>query len=235
MYSTIKKIDNESTTIRIRKLIGFLAFFLPTILLILPLFGSPSCWQTSISHNYYTSYREIFTGILMGIGLFMICYKTIKDDGEDDKKNNLKFYVEKYGSVLSGIMAILVAIFPTAPAKAKQASACFTKYKEEIDLLQYTLNENPNDINRIVHTGSAMILFIMLSVFSLYVFPSKKYEFKSNLLFKSMGVIIIFGILICVITNSILSFPYGTFFGEAIALYAFGISWLYKGYIESAN
>ncbi len=227
----IEKIDNESTTIRIRKLIGFLAFFLPTILLILPLGKTPSCWQTSISHNYYTPYREIFTGILIGIGLFMICYKTMKEG--ESKADIRKFYVEKYGAVLAGIMAILVAVFPTAPALAKQTSICLTEDKRRIDLLQYTLNENAEHFNSNIHAGSAAVLFIILAIFSLYIFPSKSYSSIVNRIFRGMGIIILIGITICIVLPKVFSYPYGMFLGEAIALYAFGISWLYKGFIES--
>lgn len=225
-----KALDYEFTSIRMRKLVGFLAFFLPTILLVLPLFNTPSCWQTSISHNYYTSYREIFTGTLIGIGFFMICYKT-KNEG-----NIVKYNIEKYGAVTAGLVAILVAIFPTAPSGVIPDSLCLTNSKRCVDSLQYTLNTNAEILNKTIHSVSAAILFIILAIFSLYVFPSKRaYPKNINIVFWLMGIIIFIGIGICIVAPLFFNYPKGMFLGEMIALYAFGVSWLLKGYLEGKN
>jgi len=82
------KIDNKEVKIerddiftyrRIRRAIGYLGLSLPILLVALsfiPFFKTSL--QPSISHYYFTNLREIFTGTLCAVGLFLICYKGSK-------------------------------------------------------------------------------------------------------------------------------------------------------------
>jgi len=204
----IKALDYEFTSIRMRKLVGFLAFFLPAILLVLHLLFTPSCWQTSINHNYDTSYREIFTGTLISIGFFMIFYKT------KDEDNIVKYNIEKYRAVIAALVAILVAIFPVVLLDSIPDSLCLclTESKKFVDSLQYTLNNNAEILNKTIHSASAAILFIILAIFSLYVFPSKKnYPKNINIVFWSMGIIIFIGIGVSIVASLFFNYPNGMF------------------------
>src|SRR5690606_40395438 len=61
---------------RIRRAIGYLGIFLPIVLVILSFIDFfKTNVQPSISHYYYTNFREIFTGTLCAVGLFLIRYK----------------------------------------------------------------------------------------------------------------------------------------------------------------
>ncbi len=93
---------------RIRKAIGILGFALPIVLIsfsIIPYF--PTQVQPSISDYYYTNLRELFTGCLCAVGLFLIRYQGHKNPNffkNDSKLTNI-----------AGAMAFGVALMPTTP------------------------------------------------------------------------------------------------------------------------
>ena len=61
---------------RIRRAIGYLGISLPILLVGLSLISFfETSVQYSISDYYYTNLREVFTGTLCAVGLFLICYK----------------------------------------------------------------------------------------------------------------------------------------------------------------
>lgn len=100
--------NNILTFRRIRRAIGYLGIGLPVVLLILsliPFFQTRV--QASISHYYYTNLRELFTGVLCAVGLFLIRYKGTK---------NPKFWKnDGLLTNIAGYMAFGVAFFPTNP------------------------------------------------------------------------------------------------------------------------
>jgi hypothetical protein len=101
--------ENDKITFwRIRSAIGLLGVALPILLLILP---QISFFQTrvqpSISHYYYTNLRELFTGVLCAVGLFLIRYRG-HTNPEFWKNDNLL-------TNIAGAMAFGVALFPTNP------------------------------------------------------------------------------------------------------------------------
>lgn len=239
----IKKLNPKETGRSMRKMIGILAFALPTVLLLLSL-SSKVGIQPSISHFNFTNAREIFTGILAAVGLMMLCYKTQPDFY--DLIGSLKYKTEQKLAVLAGILALCVALFPTSPIIKK-----FNPHHLK-DLDQYTLNslftsaEIPyNKLNATIHTTSAVLLFGILAIFCLYIFPTPKQILKNlngsdreflaqnNLKYTVSGVLIISGILLALFGNLILDTDlkiyYTTLIGETIALYAFGYSWFVKG------
>ncbi len=252
----IKKLSPKETGRSMRKMVGILAFALPTLLLILSL--NPTIGiQTSISHFNFTNAREIFTGILAAVGLMMLCYKTQPDFY--DYIGSLKYKTEQRLAIAAGIFALGVALFPTNPI-GYYADNIDTQQKMnphfEKDVDQFTFNASLEKtigniypgytkVNATIHTGSATILFSILAVFCLYIFhtpkkvlknldePIKKYLEKNNLKYMVSSVLIISGILLAFLGNLLLdtnnNLYYTTLIGEVIALYAFGYSWFVKG------
>ncbi|MCD1117791.1 hypothetical protein [Chryseobacterium turcicum] len=269
----------DKTVIRLRILIGITAFMLPISLI------SSSCFfdleiQPSISHYNFTNFREIFTGCLMAIGFFMLCYKV-------PSKNK----IEQILSTLAGIFAILIAFFPTTPVntvnslqinenynqavqklitKQQMMVDCYgsnecvedslkkiyktkiafpkekTPSKIYVDYSQYTLNgsfvkmDNSNDsftkgyynkFNATIHTASAFILFSILGILSLFIFPSKSCK-RYKFWYRLFGALIFLSIIVLFVdflmnkynpnkTNIVL-------WCEVVMLFSFGASWLLK-------
>lgn len=187
----------------LRRTIGFLAFFLPPALV----FGSfildhTKYIQVSMSAYYHTGVRNLLVGVICGISLFLFCY------------HGYKWY-DSLLSKLAGLFALGIAFFPTSATNDK------------------------TDFISILHYVTSGIFLVILAFMSFFLFtkskgtmtPRKKqrnrvYRICGIVIFVSVAGIPLFGLP--GIGESVKSFK-PTFVLEAIALIAFGISWLTKG------
>ncbi len=201
---------------RIRKAIGILGFSLPIVLFLLsciPFFGTAI--QGSISHYYYTNLRELFTGVLCAVGLFLFLYKG---------HTNANFFKnDSLMTNIAGAMAFGIALMPTAP------NACGDK--------MYTLIPFCLDWLAGLHYGFAAIFFLTLSIISINVFTIGQEVHKEipvsalneNNIYKVCGYAMLVFIVLTPICDYYHCFPYSTLVFETLMLIAFGISWLIKG------
>ena len=200
----------------LRKIIGCLGILLPVVLAAGGLiYANCTSIQSSISDYYHTEMRNIFVGTLCAVALFMFAYK-----GHDKR--------DKIAGNLACIFALGVAFFPT---KVDVLSECAT---ECIDYKPW--------IN-IVHFTSAFLFFVVLIYFSLVLFPKThnttgplSVEKKQrNRVYKISGYTMIVSIVLIAVfifffkEDKTLQQLDPVFWLEAIALLAFGISWLTKG------
>lgn len=203
---------------RIRKAVGCLGISLPIVLLVLSLIPFlKTDVQSSISSYYYTNFREIMTGTLCAVSLFLIRYKSSENPvfwKDDDIMTNI-----------AGVMALGVAFFPTNP------ECCSQKI--------YTLIPVCSKYLGWLHYFFAASFFLILAEISIAVFTigqkkSKKIPLSylnENNIYKGCGIAIIVFTLMMLICGLLNLFPYSTLIFEALALWAFGISWLVKGRI----
>lgn len=221
-----------------RKTIGWLGMLLPFLLLTgnflaneIGLFDSDvfiqkytnysyvseGSFKSSVSHYYYTTMGEIFTGTLCTVALFMICYtghpKRAEDKGlSDNQMTNL-----------AGLFAMGVVLFPTT-------SAVLMK-----DNLRSFIS---SQVIGWVHYGFAASFFVVLAFMSIVNFrrakdPELFGKGQDDPFFKKCGLTM----LVCLVLVPVLSlkifdsiqFLHPTFVLEALALIAFGMSWLKKG------
>jgi hypothetical protein len=209
--------ENDIKTFRrLRKAIGYLGISLPIILVILSLipFFKTSV-QSSISNYYYTNLREIFTGILCAVGLFLIRYQGFKNSSFWKNDNLL--------TNIAGYMAFGIAFFPTNP----------DSWDEKI----YTLIPLKLEFLGFIHYGFAATFFFLLSIISINVFTIgqrvnnkvQKSIFNENNIYKICGYLILLPIIMVPLFSKINIFHCSTLLFEALALFSFGISWLIKG------
>src|SRR5690606_35074148 len=207
----IKPIQNHNLYAyrRLRRAIGYLGIFLPTILVLLSLIKFfTTKIQPSISHYYYTNLREIFTGTLCAVGLFLICYK--------GNGNKSIFKNDNVLTNVAGIMAFGVAFIPTDPI----SDSCL-----KCTLINFSLTW--------LHYAFAGVLFSIFALLSINVFTIGQQKntdipvsmFNENRIYRFCG----YGIIVCVVMVPLKLFPYSTLVFEALALWMFGISWLIKG------
>lgn len=206
--------------LQLRKAIGIIGCALPVVLpLGTMLYGMiypdeyQSTLQSSISGYYYTAMRNYFVGSLCAIALFLFAYQYQGQDGERSPDN--------IAGNIAGFFALLVAFIPTAP-----------------DSPATTRQEHFGT----VHLLAAGAFFIMLAFFSLYLFvktdspgnitPEKR---KRNIVYRICGwtmlaciVLIVFLKLMTGVEASLASLR-PVFWLEALAVIAFGVSWLVKG------
>lgn len=193
----------------LRKLTGLLGVVLPFVLAIGAAVISGLDIQDSVSAYYHTVMRDVFVGILFAIAVFMFTYQGY------DRQDNFVGNVACFG-------AMGVALFPVAPAAGGTA-------------LQETLG--------VLHYLSATVFFLMLAWFSLVLFrktnpavPPTAEKLRRNRVYFVCGVIILSAIgMIAVLKltpglqDSVLLTDDPVFWLEALAVTAFGFSWLVKG------
>jgi hypothetical protein len=229
-----------------RKAVGWLGMLLPFVLLIgnycvnqadilnNSFWVNTSCYcnyanegsyKTSISHYYYTSVGELFTGVLCAVALFLFCYKGHpKREGEKGLSDNAT-------TTLAGIFALGVVIFPTS------SDACI------YDNIRTFMSSK---ITGWIHFAFAAAFFFMLAFMSIINFRRTedmamfgKKQFHNLYLICGIGMIAcilliaLYNILKCkCCPETLLDKLHPTFILEAIALVLFGISWLTKGQVD---
>lgn len=207
--------NDVSTYRRIRSAIGFLGIGLPIVLLVLPIFPNfKTNVQESISHYYYTNLRELFTGVLCAVGLFLMRYKGHKNPNLWKNDNLL--------TNIAGWMAFGIALFPT------NAEDCAQKIYTIIPICHPTLG--------VVHYAFAGIFFVVLAIISINVFTIGQEEnsqipisiLNENKIYKTCGYLMLVTIVLVPILGAF-EIPHSTLICEAIALILFGTSWLIKG------
>ncbi len=195
-----------------RQLIGYLGIFLPLILVLLaglrPTPGLPR-WEplNSISAYYYTGAVAAFVGVLFALALFLFTYRGYKGDRTD-----------RIVGTVGGIAALGVALFPTgAPGDVSEPSWW-------------------TPVLRGSHYASAVSLFVVFIIFALWLFRKTTVPKRGSLshgklwrnrLYISCGLTMVVSVLWA---GSSLFTGAPIFWPEAIALWAFALSWLVKGY-----
>lgn len=184
----------------LRVMMGFAGIFLSLLVVIGKLISEHDITLEFSISDYYDNHAggDILVGVLFALSFFLFAYK-----GPEPVDNVL--------ADIGSVMAIGVALFPTTAG----------------GWIYYA------------HFGFAISLFIVFIIFSLYLFRKTKKDNKPtdekkkrNKMYLTCGVIMIICILslaVCLIFFKKACQQYKlVFWGEAIALTAFGISWLTK-------
>ncbi|MCH8054878.1 MAG: DUF998 domain-containing protein [Deltaproteobacteria bacterium] len=193
----------------LRKAIGLLGTSFPFVLLLGGVIFFQTEIQNSISSYYHTGMGDVFVGTLCVIGFFLLSYKGYEraDDIAGD-----------WGC----IFAVGMALFPTTPDNPASGDARFIGY---------------------IHFAFAALFFLTLIYFSLFLFtktdqsrPPTKRKLQRNKVYKVCGYTMSLCIAIIFIyyllpDKAVLHIEVykPVFWLEAIAVVAFGISWLTKG------
>ena len=188
----------------LRRAVGFIGMALPFVLAIGKglLDGGPV--QPSVSDYYYTVMRDVLVGSLCAIGVFLGSYR-----GYD--------WRDRLAGNVGCAFAIAVALFPTTPDQA-------TTQARIIGMVHYTC---------------AAGLFVTLAAFCRLFretgqHPPTDQKLQRNRVYAVCGLTILACIALILLYSLLLR---GTsiarlapvFWLEALAVFAFGVSWLTKG------
>ena len=193
----------------LRKIIGILGTAFPFLLFLGALLLFRTGLQSSISSYYYTGMGDVFVGVLFIIGFFLLSYRGYE-------------CIDDVMGHLACAFAVGVALFPTAPDGLVSCEERIVGY---------------------IHLTFAASFFITLIIFALFLFtrtdPERemsKEKRKRNRIYRICGYVmslcVVLMILYTVLPDSVVSpFTPGKpiFWLEAVAIVAFGISWLVKG------
>lgn len=183
--------------------------------------------KDSISHFYYATVGELFTGALCAVSLFLFCYR-----GYGKPLSGKYRFIpgDNFMCNFAASMAMLVVIFPTSSEKINDNFRAFVS----------------SDATGYIHYAAATLFFIALSVISFVNFRRTKYpeqfgKMKSHHIYKKCAIImmlcmlILLGVFIMQKAGCDISWTetYNlTFWLETIMLMAFGFSWVVKGKID---
>lgn len=224
----------------VRRAIGLLGLFLPIMLYIYarPLgFGM----QPSISDFYHTYMGDVLVGSLVAIGVFLISYRGYpRQPGE--------LFSDRWVSSIAGISIILVAIFPVgAPdlAACPPGQSFWTVKARTILCPTQGISAHWEQFSWF-HFTAAMVFFVCLACFSLYLFPKgntrpdgwPNWSSRENQIYLLSGIVLLatltaLGVYVVVTdeTKEMLSQKNYIFWCETIGICAFSIAWLTKGQI----
>jgi hypothetical protein len=185
----------------LRNSLGWIGILLPFVLMIgMHFLFDGNAIQKTISQYYYTGMRDVLVGSLCAIGLFLFFYK-----GYTKWENR--------AANLAAFFAIGIAWFPTSET-------------------------DPQTTTGNIHFLCAAVFFVILAVFSIFFFtksvphPTKR-KLKRNKIYVICGSVM----TACLISIMVYFKFFHTdnagahfvFWAEAIALIAFGVSWITKG------
>jgi len=183
--------------------------------------------KDSISHFYYTTVGELFTGALCAVSLFLFCYR-----GYAKPTSGKYHYVpgDNFMCNFAAAMALLVVIFPTSSQPISDNFRAFVA----------------SDNTGYIHYGAAVLFFFSLSIISFVNFrrtkdPKKFGKMESHPIYRNcalvmmscMMVLLVFFVLAKIGVDVQWTDDYNlTFWLETVMLVAFGISWVVKGEID---
>lgn len=206
-----------------RRAIGILGITLPLILVGgSSLFGGCDEVQGSISTYYHTNMRNIFVGYNCAVALFLFAYRG------HDWRDNLAGY-------LGCIFVLGVAFLPCSISNPNQPCMILTSAQSPM-------------VGKL-HNLSALLYFIILIIYSLFLFPKthmdmvtgqKKFmgrqKKKRNVVYYISGSIMALSLLLIIFYMAFLENSKPNlkvlnpiFWLESFVLLSFGISWLTKG------
>lgn len=180
--------------------------------------------KPSISHYYYTTVGELFTGTLCAVALFLFSYRGYPQRDEEIIPS------DSFMTNLAGFCALGVALIPTS------FNHCISD-----NVRTYISSE----IMGYVHYIFAGFFFTTLSLISIFNFRRTANvadfgKMPSHNFYKYCGIVMLICIVLILIYSIGLEEDYPelqayniTFVLESIALLAFGLSWLKKGRIDS--
>jgi hypothetical protein len=189
----------------LQRIVGVMAILLPFVLFVGNWALTGNELESSISAYYHTPMGSVFVGVLWALGVFFLSYNYRPLPG---------FNLDNKLSTLATVAAVCVAVFPTT----SDASVA-TRAEKNIG---------------IVHMVSAGVLFTLLAIFALFLFPRSSGEMtpekrRRNILYRTCGVVMAVAILSMFPSQKAPDSWHLFLWLETICVLAFGVSWLIKG------
>jgi hypothetical protein len=224
----------------LRRAVGWIGTLLPVVLIVGNAISSTASRPDSMSGYYYTDMRNIFVGALCALGVFLAVY-----DGYDD--------VDRWMTNIAGFGAIGVALCPTKPAVcAAGAGTCPASSVPRLSTSQQVVG----DIHLIFAALTFIALGLMalrfakagetppgLGVIGRILFglgfgktgggSQPRRHAADDVVYRVSGITILSCVLLAAASNLLPSsvnahWPL-LFIFEAIAVFAFGVSWFVQG------
>ncbi len=181
--------------------------------------------ELSMSAYFHTGMRDVFVGSLCAIAVFLLAYR-----GYDRTENGV--------ANVAGLCALLVALFPT-PEDSREAADTGTRAPDSVTFFSGPDAPDPALVGYL-HFGSAAVFFFILAWMSFYRFTMTdpddactRQKEQRNVIYRACGIVIV-ACIAAIAIGKLFFQEYErvsrfVFWSEAVAVTAFGISWLIKG------
>ena len=197
-----------------RQLIGYIGLVLPMLIIVLVLWrDGEKLWRglESISAYYYTGANAAFVGMLVALALFLLTYSGYRNELHS---------ADRWVARVAGLAALAVAFFPS---RVPDGFMALSWWKPWVG---------------VVHHVAAIALFSMFALFALWLFRKKaKGQIETpddkkwrNRVYLTCGTVIV-AAMAWAGSNGFAGKP--IFWPESLALFAFSVSWLVKGYAHT--
>jgi hypothetical protein len=200
----------------LRTIIGALGVLLPPLVILGAryLFSESAHFpRTSISDYYYSGAREIFVDTLAATGVFFVAYKILEAN------------VENFLSVLAGLAAVTISLFPTGKDAFEQTIPSNGTQK----LIGVA---NASD----VHYGASIVFLVCLTLISVcFGFREGKRKRRPTqkvrpTVWRVFHLACAAAMAIALIGVLVMSWKFALLAGEIVCALAFGASWFAKGF-----
>jgi hypothetical protein len=201
----------------LRQSVGWIGTLLPVVLIVGDAISSTSPRPDSMSGYYYTDMRNIFVGALCALGVFLAAY-----NGYDN--------VDRWLTNIAGVGAVGVAFCPTKPAVCTAgAGACPASSVTQLSASQQAVGD--------IHLVFAAVTFVALGLMALRFAKGgggpRDHGTAENIAYRVSGITILSCVLLAAGSNllpaSVKAHWPALFTFEAVAVFAFGVSWFIKG------
>jgi len=201
----------------LRIVVGILGITMGFAVVLLGFFQSCKI-QDCISDYYYTNVQDFLVGVLIAVGVFLLCYRGYEK-------------IDTVVNITTGICAIGVATFPDGFAAGKAGIFWL-----------------PGSVTMYVHLACAGLFFLLIGFNSMFLFtrtereknlqgvwcnqPMSVNKVARNKIYFWCGFIIFFCLVFDALCMTLLSKfvpAHISLVLETIMLVAFGVSWLIKG------
>lgn len=197
----------------LRKLIGWAGMLMPLIVRLGARVLYPHIWTTdSISAYYYTSMRDELVSTLVLVGALMFCYRA-------------PGILDTVWTIITGLAAIGIALFPMAPAFAPEVKQQFPQMNDQTCYLMG---------GPIGYHHYFVVTFFVMAIVMVWRFtahtplnPTPE-KIHRNWIYRICAVVMA---LACVFI-AFFGFSksgHNIFWPESVAVASFGIAWLVKG------
>jgi len=184
--------------------VGIVAFFMPVLLYYSN--RTAECFRDSISHTYYTPFwGDVLVALSAFVGLSLLFYR-----GQSK--------AERILAMVAGVSAVVVAIIPATGTGCEMSYAPSRIFMHTNSDVLVSKAFSPGAYYSIIHGIAAGVLFLILTIFSLFVFtaidPANEYQSAldnrnkriRNRIYKITGYIMLCT-LILLAANKFLGFP----------------------------
>lgn len=197
----------------LRQAIGAVGLLMPFVVKIGGWWFENVTTTGSISAYYYTGMRDVFVSTLVLVGALMACYRSTH-------------VVDTVISVVAGLAAAGIGLFPMAPVFAHEILARFPDMDEQ----RCYLNRGILGYHFIFVTVFFALCFVMITFrFTAFTPAEPAQEMRRrNAIYRVCGVLM----LLAFLAIGVLAFRKkgeSIFWPETVAVVSFGVAWLVKG------